>query len=368
MAIRIFRKAMFQLYDKLPEEKIMKRLLISILSVAGFASLSAQDFHYSMFTMTPLTLNPAMTGNFTGDIRIVNNYRMQWSSISKPYSTYSFGGDMPLPKRGNRKTNPDFFALGLNVNVDKAGSTSLKNNQFSGLFSYNKSLDGSGATFFSVGFSAGINQRSINIASTSWDAQFNGLEYDPTLSSGETLLPNDHYIYGDYATGIAFTSVRNDRFKMNGGASVSHLSRPEIDFLGGKDRLYMKFGFHYSAQIALGANSNAWLMPQLQYVQQGPSRLINAGAGVKFQMQERSHYTGYQNDRSFTIGAMYRLGDAVSGYFRVDIGPVGAAFNYDLNVSKLTAATNGKGALEFMVIYTGIYKSQNTRMSKPSFF
>jgi hypothetical protein len=65
---------------------------------------------------------------------------------------------------------------------------------------------------------------------------------------------------------------------------------------------------------------------------------------------------------------MYRLGDAVSGYIRVDIGAVGAAFNYDINVSKLTAASNGKGALEFMLIYTGIYRDQNTRLAKPSFF
>ncbi|HET6992533.1 MAG TPA: PorP/SprF family type IX secretion system membrane protein, partial [Bacteroidia bacterium] len=299
---------------------------------------------------------------------IINNYRMQWSSITKPYSTYTFGGDMPLSKRGRRKDNPDFFAIGFNANVDKAGSTSLKNNQFNAMFSFNKALDGTGQTFFSVGFSAGVNQRSINLASSSWDQQFDGMNYDPTLASGETALPNDHYIFGDYSTGIAFTSVGNARFKMNGGASVSHLSRPEIDFLGGKDRLYMKFGFHYSAQIALGENSNAWLLPQLQYVMQGPAKLINVGTGVKFQLQERSHYTGYQSDRSFTIGGMYRLGDAVSGYVRVDIGAVGAAFNYDINVSRLTAASSGRGALEFMLIYTGIYKEQNTRLAKPSFF
>lgn len=346
----------------------MKRIFIFLFLIGSFGTISAQDFHYSMFTMAPITLNPALTGNFTGDLRIVNNYRTQWGNISKPFSTYSFGGDLPLPKKSKKRASPDFFAIGLNVNVDKAGSTSLKNNQFNGSFSYNKSLDGVGATFFSIGFSVGANQRSINLASSSWDQQFDGLNYDPSLSTGETNLPNDHYIYADYAAGVAVTTVSNDRFKMSGGASVSHLSQPEIQFLGGTDKLYMKIGFHYTAQIAVGANSNTSFIPQLQFVMQGPAKLINAGAGLRYKLQDRSHYTGYQNDRSFTIGGMYRLGDAVSGYVRVDIGAVGAAINYDINVSRLTAASNGKGAMEFMLIYTGIYKDQNTKLSRPSFF
>lgn len=344
----------------------MKRFVF-LFAVFSCGMIAAQDFHYSMFTMSPLTLNPALTGNFTGDLRIINNYRMQWSSVTKPYTTYTFGGDMPLPKKDKRKASPDFFAVGLNVNVDKAGSSNLRNNAFNGSFSYNKSMDGIGATYFSVGFMAGAASRSISLGSASWDRQFNGLEYDAALPNGESNS-SDSYLYFDYATGIAITTVKNSRFKMNGGLAVHHLSRPSIDFLGNTDKLYLKFGLHYNAQIALGANSNAWLVPQLQYVQHGPARLVNLGAGVKYQLSERSHYTNYQSEKSMTIGGMYRLGDAASAYIRFDIGPVGAAFNYDLNVSKLTAASNGMGALEFMLIYTGIYSGKNSRMANPSFF
>lgn len=352
------------MYHLCAKQKNMKPIFTLIFSVATFVSLHAQDTHYSMFTMSPLTLNPALTGNFSGDLRIVNNYRMQWGSVTKPYTTYSFGGDMPLPKKDRRKSSPDFFAVGLNANVDKAGSTSLKNNQVYALMSYNKSLDGSGKTFFSIGFQAGIDQRSINLGATSWDMQFNGLAYDPAASTGESALPNDHYLFGDYGAGIAITSLSNERFKMSGGATASHLSRPQVNFLGGSDKMYMKFGVHYSAQVALGQNSNAWLIPQVQYVRQGAAQLINIGAGMKFQLQEHSHYTGYQNDRSFTFGAMYRLGDAMSAYARIDIGPIGAAFNYDINVSGLTAVSKGRGALEFMLIYTGVYSPVK---GKPSF-
>ena len=155
---------------------------------------------------------------------------------------------------------------------------------------------------------------------------------------------------------------------MNGGAFADHLNKPRYTFIAGSDRQYMKFGGHYSAQIALGANSNAWLVPCVLYMRQGPTQMINVGAGVKYELVQRSHYTGFHDEKTMTIGGMYRMGDAVSAYVRLDIGSFGGAFNYDINVSKLTVASKGMGALEFMLIYTGIFSDQNTRLSSPSFF
>lgn len=345
----------------------MKKIL-TILILAGATIARAQDYHYSMFTMSPLTLNPALTGNYTGDLRIVNNYRMQWAPVSKPFSTYSLGVDMPLKQRDKRKASPDFFAVGLNVNVDKAGSTALKNNSGYGLFSYNKSLDGAGKTYFSVGAMVGLCQRSISSGNASWGRQWDGLQYDPTLSTGESTLFQESMNFFDMGVGVAMTTTGNERFRMNVGLAAFHVNRPRIDFMGEADKLYMKFGLHWKAEIAIGANSNGWLVPQLQFVQQGPARMINAGLGVKLRLTERSHYTDFQNEKSITFGGLYRMGDAFSGYVRVDIAAIGFAFNYDLNVSKLTAATNGMGALEFMLIYTGIYSNKNTRSSNRSFF
>jgi type IX secretion system PorP/SprF family membrane protein len=346
----------------------MKKLTLTLGMLSLAVMINAQDYHYSMFTMSPLNLNPALTGNFTGDLRIVNNYRMQWSSISKPYSTYSFGGDMPLARKDKKKGSPDFFAVGLNVNVDKAGTSALKNNSYAASFSYNKSLDGVGKTYFSLGGQAGFAQRSITLSGMSWGTQWTGMTYDPTIANGEAVGFGDSYTYMDYAAGAAITTAPSSRFRLNGGVAAFHLNRPRIDFLGGSDKLYMKIGMHLKGEIALGANSNAWLIPQAQYIMQGPARMLNLGAGVKFKLQEASRYTGYQSERSLTLGGMYRAGDAISGYLRLDIAAVGVAFNYDLNISKLTAASNGVGAFEFMLIYTGIYSNRNVRTDNKSFF
>ncbi|HLG02825.1 MAG TPA: PorP/SprF family type IX secretion system membrane protein [Bacteroidia bacterium] len=344
----------------------MKKILLPF-TVVLFGVVSGQDLHYSLYTMAPLNVNPALTGNFNGDLRVINNFRQQWSTISTAYMTYSLGIDMPLERKDKRKPSPDFFAVGYNMNMDRTGINAIRNYQFNGTFSYNKSFDGLGATFVSLGGVFGFTQRSINIQSASWDSQWNGIAYDGALSTGETLLTDDTYFYLDGGIGAAFTSTKYERIKFSGGMSALHLNRPEVCFLGGTDWLQIRYSAHLNTQIRIGTDTETWIYPNAMFVSQGPARMLNVGIAVKNRLTERSIYTNYATEKSITIGTMYRLEDAVSAYIRLDIGPIGAAFNYDFNISKLTVVSKGKGAMEFMLIYTGLYKDKNTRMSKPVF-
>ena len=66
---------------------------IAIFLVLGFFTIKAQDIHFSLWDMSPLNLNPAMTGQFDGDYRFNGNHRNQWSSVTVPFTTYSLSGD-----------------------------------------------------------------------------------------------------------------------------------------------------------------------------------------------------------------------------------------------------------------------------------
>jgi len=46
-----------------------------------------QDIHFSQNDVTPLLNNPAMTGIFMGNHRVVLNYKEQWKSVASPYKT-----------------------------------------------------------------------------------------------------------------------------------------------------------------------------------------------------------------------------------------------------------------------------------------
>ena len=58
----------------------------------------SQDAQFSQFDKSPLSINPAFAGAFYGDIRLLANYRNQWS-VSAPYNTFAFSYDMGLMKR-----------------------------------------------------------------------------------------------------------------------------------------------------------------------------------------------------------------------------------------------------------------------------
>ncbi|HQQ95111.1 MAG TPA: type IX secretion system membrane protein PorP/SprF, partial [Bacteroidia bacterium] len=71
----------------------MFRLRSGILLVLIFYGTlyKAQDVHFSQYYFSPLSLNPANTGNYDGNYRFFGNYRSQWREISEAYDTYSAG-------------------------------------------------------------------------------------------------------------------------------------------------------------------------------------------------------------------------------------------------------------------------------------
>ena len=67
----------------------MKKLYY--LMLGGLIMLSTdvigQDIHFSQFYMSPLTLNPALTGVMNCNTRFVGNYRNQWSPVIRGMRT-----------------------------------------------------------------------------------------------------------------------------------------------------------------------------------------------------------------------------------------------------------------------------------------
>ncbi|MEA3446080.1 MAG: type IX secretion system membrane protein PorP/SprF, partial [Bacteroidota bacterium] len=82
----------FKRYIRFKEFFILIFFLLS-----GLNSNWAQDIHFSQFMSAPLMTNPANTGNFNGNYRLVNNFRSQWVSFADPgYNTVSLSFDQQL--------------------------------------------------------------------------------------------------------------------------------------------------------------------------------------------------------------------------------------------------------------------------------
>src|ERR671926_1161622 len=99
----------------------MKKLIctVSICVWLGFGA-TAQDPNFSQFFASPLTLNPALTGKFNGDLRVAGNYRNQWPTINNAYTTYTLSADGGILK--SRIPEFDQFGIGIMAFSDKSGN------------------------------------------------------------------------------------------------------------------------------------------------------------------------------------------------------------------------------------------------------
>nr|MBA3900567.1 PorP/SprF family type IX secretion system membrane protein [Bacteroidota bacterium] len=200
MAMEYLKKSM-----KANVSKLLLAFLILLYTNYGFS----QDIHFSQFNMSPLTLNPAMAGAMD-DIQLNLISREQWRSLGAPFRTTSASYDMRLNPDKRAKTG--YWGFGFNVFSDKAGDGNLGVNQANLSLAYHLFLDDNNS--LGAGLQAGFAQRSINFTSLTWGKQFDGLNHNPNLPTGEAYLPASK-AYADVGAGI--TWAFNPRMKAYAG-------------------------------------------------------------------------------------------------------------------------------------------------------
>ena len=72
------------------------KIIVLVGSMFLLGKASAQDPHFSQFFSSPLTLNPAFTGKFFGDYRVMGNYRNQWPTINNAFTTATIAADFHI--------------------------------------------------------------------------------------------------------------------------------------------------------------------------------------------------------------------------------------------------------------------------------
>jgi type IX secretion system PorP/SprF family membrane protein len=332
-----------------------KHLLIFIFLVSGL-SVKAQDIHFSQFYLSPLNLNPALTGVMNSNNRIIANYRNQWSSVlkSNAYSTYSASYDQKIPVG-----RYDYFGIGGTFWGDRAGESMFATTTGKISGSYSKRVGGGGkeAHYLVVGAEAGLAQRSIEFINLKWGAQHDGEGgFDPNRSSLEDF-DRSNFLFADMAAGILWFSVFDEYNNFYIGGSYSHLNRANQSFDSEvEDFLFSRFTLHAGGEFAISPRVS--LVPGVVTMFQGPSLQVNSGTSLKFTLS--SGRGGYSNFQAFQIGTWVRvsnkvetgvLTDAVILSTRFDYNQFSLGFSYDVNVSALKPASSNNGAFEFALIY-----------------
>ncbi len=334
-----------------------KHLLFYLLLFVGIGA-SAQDIHFSQFYLSPLNLNPAMTGVMNCNIRLVGNYRNQWASVLKDnaYSTYSFSYDQKIPVG-----RYDYFGIGGTFWGDRAGEADFATVTGKLSASYAKRMAGSRkeAHYLVFGAEAGVAQRSIDFLKLRWGTQHDGEGgFCATCPSFEdTNFDQDNFLFADLAAGLMWFSVFDESNSLYVGGAFHHLNRANQSFNSeNKDFIYSRFTFHAGGEFEM--TKRVGLLPGVIVMKQGPSFQVNSGTSLRFVLG--GGHGRFNNYQAFQFGTWVRvsnkvetgiLTDAVILSTRFDYNQFSLGFSYDVNVSALQPASSNNGAFEFALVY-----------------
>ncbi len=312
------------------------------ISMMLYIQLQAQDIHLSQFYHSPLNLNPALTGDFLGDIRVTVNHRNQWASVSVPYLTSSISVDSRI---NTKLLKNDGVGIGLLMVHDKSGDGELTSLQMMATLSYFKWLDANKNHNLSIGFQAGIFQKHLDNEKLIFGNQFQDIDFNMSVDPKENFL-DYNVIKADLQAGLVYQFVQPGIKRITTGISLFHVTRPEQSFLLDKDRLSMRSVLHGEALFKVSKRTMAG--PSLLLMHQVAAREITVGGRLEHSLE---------SDAAENVKLLFATHTRISGtdaiilmaglgYKVWDFG-----FSYDINVSSLTLASSYQGGFELAIIY-----------------
>jgi type IX secretion system PorP/SprF family membrane protein len=304
--------------------------------------------HFSQYYLSPLSLNPANTGNYKGDFRFFGNYRSQWRDISKAYNTFSAGGDFNIYPKNQQVSG------GLIFINDKSGGN-LMVNKILPSAAVHRNVAGFN---LHAGIQPGIVIKSIDFYSHSFPNQlnWNSGKFDNTLQNNETNV-SQRFTYFDLNAGFG-ASRKFGRLEPEIGIAFFHLNRPRETFLNNNNKLPIRQAYNLGLNYTL---TNSIILHA--YTLYGTTTKVNdmvSGLNAEYILSRGPYFTN-----SVFVGVMWRDGykrnpDAGIATVGINYSHYTIGFSYDVTFSQLKTAVDSKGAFEIAFIYRG----KNTRLTK----
>lgn len=306
------------------------------------AATRAQDIHFSQVDADPMLLNPAYAGFYDGSGRFGMMYRNQWFTVSQPYQTLAFSGEMALWR-------DQYTGNGLSV-----GATFFDDH--AGTLRY-----GTTSGHLNLAYFFALNKYHNNYLSVGLDAGFAQSGFDPSraeLENGAESFDVIRTSYPLFGGGLAwyFQPLGNLHTKL--GLSVRNLNRPNISF-SGLDNTFLERRYTVFARAEWRRWQMLSLLPVVMFQHQGVYQELVYGADLKWYIDE-----GGRHEFSLRGGLAMRHGDALIANLMVECDALLFTFCYDANISDLAAASSSIGAMEVGLVYRMAKKKKKTKAIK----
>ncbi len=308
---------------------MMKKIgLLFAIYLFCWNAIQAQDPIYSQFYAAPLQINPALAG-VTLAPRISVNYRAQWPSIERAYTTSSASYEQFL--------EPLNSGIGIQLQSDNAGNGIYRTTSF--LAAYGYRLKVRKDFFLKLGLEAGVNQTSLDWSKLVFGDQIDDVDgYTGFIESDELRPINLNNSSFDFGAGILAYGKT-----LYAGLSLKHINSPNNAFIEINDNVYggwpMRFTAHVGGQFTLIPGNNrrkgSFISPNVLFINQGRDfGQLNVGAYLDF-------------SEAIFAGAWYRHawtnGDAAIFLFGVQYDAFKIGYSYDFTISQLAVADGGTG-------------------------
>lgn len=331
-------------------------ILATVLCCSVHQQAKAQGMHFSQYYNAPMLLNPANTALMSdADFRLGANYRSQWANIPVPFNTFSGFADFQL-LRNHNLTN--WLGLGMAMFSDKAGDGQLALNRYEGFIAYH--IQTGNYTMFSVGGSAAYVQRTVDYSKLTFDRQWDGFKFDPSQTSGETGYEGKTE-FVDVSAGVNYAYYPSENTYIKLGIGASHINQPVESFYDQDNKIQIRPTANLDAIFI--TSTTFTINPSVYYTRQGSAQELMYGMKAKAFISEDN----LGNPTNVVFGLYHRLDEAIIPMLGFEWLGLRFITSYDVTLSSLSNDTNYKGALEFALIYEGLYHGYRDNMNCPRF-
>ncbi|NJO91505.1 MAG: PorP/SprF family type IX secretion system membrane protein [Chloroflexia bacterium] len=319
----------------------MRKYFIFILIISLIGQLKGQDIHFSNYFASPLSLNPANTGNYSGNWRAMGNYRQQGDNNANSYTTSTLSYDRPIYILNEKAS------AGLIYIYDNSANNTLLVNKIYLSAGYFQRI--SKNSYLHIGLQAGFVHKSFNLNNLTLPDQFDiTTGYFNSQISTLDYFEKQSLSYIDLNWGLIW-SRKTAGLTTEIGVGMFHYNAPEEVFLDGNDRLNPRYQVHGLAKIRI--LDNFYFKPKTLYTLHSKANEFIIGSDIGIILKENEVL------KDFYVGAHYRGGyqrnpDAVifvTGFIYKDFD---IGFAYDLGISgqKITKYTGN--AFEISLVFT----------------
>ncbi|WP_342329707.1 PorP/SprF family type IX secretion system membrane protein [Pedobacter sp. FW305-3-2-15-E-R2A2] len=317
---------------------ITKYLQLALLITSKLCAFG-QDHNYSQFFSSPIYLNPALTGQFEGDIRMNMLYRNQWSGLNGTLAYFTASADLHIPRFAG--------GVGLMFTRSSEGTAYLVKNNASATYSYSVGSDDFIASF---GIQAGFTNRDIDWSKLVFSDQIDRrLGYIPGSVSSAQAPEISSKFYFDAAAG---TNIVFYNFMV--GAAFHHINQPDESFSGTQAKLPFRTTINASYRISLSPyayddrDEGPYIIPSAIYHKQASASSMSVGAQFKYRNLNTGLWyrsSGMGGPDALVVSLIFDLFKGSKNGEKLRLGA-----SHDATISKINY-TNTSGTTEIGIGY-----------------